>query len=131
MRTQTIDCTFSQARLTSGLLSQARALEMLAALATRVARALLPGLALLVAANWAVAEPGMAVYLQAMLSAGSFVFLALAVESESSRSALANLLTGIAMGLLTWMSGSLALELAIVATALVAVRTAVALFRRS
>ena len=131
MRTQTIDCTFSQARHTSGLLSQARALEMLAALATRTAIAVLPGLALLVAANWAVATAGMAVYLQAILSAGGFVLLALAVESESSRRAMANLLTGIAVGLLTWMSGSLALELAIVATALVAVWTTVALCRRS
>jgi hypothetical protein len=89
-------------------------------LATRALLALAPALAVLVASAWLVDLPNAAVYLQALLGAGGFVFLALAVDSETPQTALLQLATGIALPVLAWLSSREATEIALVAAALVA-----------
>jgi hypothetical protein len=90
-------------------------------LATRLLLALAPALAIMVGAAWLVTLPGAALFLQATLGAGGFVFLALAVESETPQAALLQLATGFALPVLAWLSSREAVEIAIVAAALVAV----------
>ena len=117
--------------LASGLLAQARGLEILAQLATRVALALAPALAIVALAALAIANPGTAVFLQAALWAGGFLYLALAVESDRSGGAALNLGLGIAVQTLAWLSVEVTPELALAGAVLVAARMAVAIFRRS
>jgi hypothetical protein len=99
-------------------------------LATRALLALAPALAILVGSAWLVNQPDATVYLQALLGAGGFVFLALAVDSESPLTAGLQLATGVALPVLAWLSSREALEIALVASALVAVWAAAAIFRR-
>jgi hypothetical protein len=99
-------------------------------LAARALLALVAAAAVVVAAAWLVTLPEFAPYLQAAIWAGGFVFVALAVESDSPLAALLLLATGIAMPALAWLSSRVAVELALVAAALVAVWAAAAIFRR-
>jgi apolipoprotein N-acyltransferase len=117
--------------MASGMLAQARGLEILAQLATRVALASMPALAIVALAALAIANPGTAVVLQAALWAGGFLYLALAVESDRSGGAALNLGLGVAVQTLAWLSVEVAPELAVAAAALVAARMAAAIFRRT
>lgn len=89
--------------------------------ATRALVALASALAILVGSAWLVDLPHAAVYLQALLGAGGFVFLALAVDSARPQTALLQLATGIALPVLAWLSSREAVEIALLASALVAV----------
>jgi hypothetical protein len=128
---QSIGWPGNRTTLASGLLAQARGLEILATLAARVAAALIPAVVIVAAAALAVANPGMAVILQATLWAGGFLFAALAVDSNRAGAATVNFSTGVAMQVLTWLSTQVALELAVAAAALFAARVAIAIFRRT
>ena len=97
--------------------------------ATKVFLALVPALAVVVAAAWLVTAPGMVVYLQANLWASGFVFLGLAIDSEKPAPSL-SLATGIALPILAVLSSRVAVEIAIVAAALVAAWVAAAIWRR-
>jgi hypothetical protein len=99
-------------------------------LASRALLAAVVALAIVVGAAWLITLPEFAVYLQAALWAGGFVFVALAVESDSPLAAILQLATGTALPLLAWLSSREAVELAIVAAALVAAWVATAIFRR-
>ena len=99
-------------------------------LATRLLLALAPALAILVGSTWMVTLPDAALYLQAALGVGGFVFLAQAVDSESPQAALLQLATGIALPVLAWLSSREAVEIAIVAAALVAVWVAAGIMKR-
>jgi hypothetical protein len=99
-------------------------------LAARALLAVAPALAILVGSAWLVNLPDAAIYLQATLGAGGFVFLALAVEAENPQAALLQLATGIALPVLAWLSSREAVEIAIVAAALVAAWVAAGIFRR-
>ncbi len=90
-------------------------------LATRALVALASALAILVGSAWLVDLPHAAVYLQASLGAGGFVFLALAVDSARPQTALLQLATGIALPVLAWLSSREAVEIALLASPLVAV----------
>jgi hypothetical protein len=117
--------------LASGLLAQARGLELVARLATRVALALAPALAIVALATLAIETPATAVILQAALWAGGFLYLALAMESDTSGGARLNFGLGVAVQALAWLSVQAAPELAVAAATLVAARVAVAIFRRT
>lgn len=97
-----------------------RKLHVALSVAARALLALVAAAAVVVAAAWLVTLPEYAPYLQAAIWAGGFVFAALAVESDSPLTAILLLTTGIAMPALAWLSSRLAVELAIVAAALVA-----------
>ena len=116
--------------LAASLLAQARGLEELALLATRLAVALLPALAIIALATLAIANPATVVVLQAALWAGGFLYLALAVESDKSGGATLNLGLGVAVQALAWLSVQGEPELAVAAAVLVAARLAAAIFRR-
>jgi hypothetical protein len=120
----------AQPTLARGLLAQARGLEILAMLATRAAVALIPALAIVVAATLAVANPDLAIYLQATLWTGGFLFMALAMESDSPLGAIVHFGIGMALPVLTLLSAQVAAELAVAAATLVAAWLAVAIFRR-
>jgi hypothetical protein len=89
-------------------------------LATRALLALGSALAIPVGSAWLVDLPGAAVHLQALLGAGGFVFLALAVDAARPQTALLQLATGVTLPLLAWLSSREAVEIALVAAALVA-----------
>jgi len=104
------------------------ALNTIMQLAARGFLALVPALAIVVAAAWLVAAPDLVVYLQATLWASGFVFLGLAIDTEAPANGL-SLLTAIALPVLTWLSAQLAVELAVAAATLVAVWLAITIWR--
>jgi hypothetical protein len=107
-----------------------RSLAGILSLASRALLATVLALAIVVGAAWLVTLPDFAVYLQAALWAGGFVFVALAVESNSPLAAILQLATGIVLPVLAWLSSRSAVELAVVAAALVAAWMAAGIFRR-
>ena len=125
MNTRTIKSTFewspSQSPERRAVLNPGLKLRGALRLATQAVLALTLALAILVGSAWLVNQPDAAVYLQAMLGSGGFIFLALAVDAESPLTALLQLATGIALPLLAWLSSREAVEIALVAAALVAV----------
>ncbi len=98
-------------------------------LATKAFLALVPSLAILVGAAWLITVPDLVVYLQATLWASGFVFMGLAIESEKTAGGL-SLATGIALPVLAVLSSRVAVEIAIIAAALVAIWVAAAIWRR-
>lgn len=62
---------------------------------SKVLTALVAGFALLTASATAIAEPALAVYLQAITWAASFVFFAIAVDAQKSSTSLMALASGI------------------------------------
>lgn len=105
--------------IASGLLAQARGLELVAMLATRLALALLPAVAVVVMAALALSDPDLGRYLQIALWTGGFLFYALALDAEKPGIASLLALSGLAIQALAWLSGSLAPELALAGAALV------------
>jgi len=120
--------------IAAGLLAQARGLEIVAMLATRLAVALVPALAIVIGSVLAVSTPGMEAYLQAVLWVGGFLFYGRAFDAERPQVAALLVATGVAVQALAWMSDRMAPELAVVAATLVAAWAAViiaaAVFRR-
>ena len=125
-----IDWSPGRTRKTQIILNPGLSLRGALRLATRALLALAPALAILVGSAWLVDLPDAAVYLQAMLGTGGFVFLALAVDSDKALTALLQLATGIALPVLAWLSSREAVEIVLVASALVAVWVASGIIRR-
>jgi hypothetical protein len=98
-------------------------------LLSRSVLALVPALALVVAAAWLVSVPDLVVYLQATLWASGFLFFGLALDLEKSTIGL-SLATGFALPMLAWLSSVYAPELAIVGVTIIAVWIATAILRR-
>jgi hypothetical protein len=99
-------------------------------LATKALLALVPAAAILVGAAWMVSLPELVLYLQAMTWAAGFVFVGLAIESESAEASILSLATGIVLPVLAALSARLAPELLLVAAALIAAWIAAAILRR-
>lgn len=112
------------------VLNPTRKLRGTLRLATRALLALAPALAILVGSAWLVDLPDAAVYLQALFGTGGLIFLALAVDSETPQAAVLQLATGIALPVLAWLSSREAVEIALVAAALVAVWVAAGILKR-
>lgn len=129
IRTPATGWNGSSRAIAAGLLAQARALEIVAMLATRLAAVLVPALTIVLAAALAVSTPGLDIYLQAGLWTGGFLFYALAIEASKSGTATLLLVSGAAIQALTYMSSRLATELAVAAAALVAAWAAVSIAR--
>jgi hypothetical protein len=123
------DWSGSPLSVASGLLAQARGLEVVAGLATRLATALAPALLIVIAASVAMATPGTLIYLQATLWAGGFLCYALAIESHRPGRAVLLVVSGLAIQTLTWLSGRHGPELAVLAATLVALWIAAAVLR--
>jgi hypothetical protein len=106
------------------VLAQARGLRALASWATKAGFAIMPALGIMIVATWAMSSSATAMYLQALLWAGGFIFVALAVESEGGAGAVINLAIGLSMLVLAGLSVSHVPEFAVVASALPAARIA-------
>lgn len=113
----------------TALQGSARTLNRALCQATKVFTALVPALAIIVGAVWAVTVPGLGQYLQASLWASGFVFLALALDSTKPTVGWP-LATGIALPVLALLSSRVAIEFAIVAALVVAVWVATSILRR-
>jgi hypothetical protein len=130
MKTHSIEWSQIPTRDNAVVLEPARQLQGLLRLATRAFLALVPALAIVVGAAWLVTLPNAVLYLQVLTWVSGFVFLGLAVESESAELSILNLATGIALPALALLSSNFAVELTIVAAALVAAWVAAAILQR-
>lgn len=130
MKTHSIEWFPVNSRSRNVVLDPSRQLSGLLALASRAFLALVPALAIIVGAAWLVTQPNLVIYLQALTWAAGFIFLGLAIESESAERFILNAATGVALPLLALLSSSIALELIIVAAALVAAWVAAAILQR-
>ena len=130
MKTHSIEWSPIQTRERVVALNPARQLQGILRLATKAFFALVPALAIVVGAAWLVTLTDAVLYLQALTWASGFIFLGLAVESESAELSILNLATGIALPVLALLSSRFAVELMIVAAALVAAWVAAAILRR-
>ena len=129
MKTHTIEWTNINHHNTTTARNPIGSLNSALSQATKVFLALVPALAIVVAATWLITAPGLVVYLQATLWASGFVFLGLAIDSEKPVPGL-SLATGIALPILAVLSSRVAVEIAIVAAVLVAAWVAAAIWRR-
>jgi hypothetical protein len=115
--------------IASGLLAQARGLELVAMLATRLALALLPALGVLVMAALALSDPDLERYLQLTLWTGGFLFYALAIDAEKPGIASLLALSGLIVQSLAWLSAGLAPELALAGAVIIATWLAIGVAR--
>ena len=129
MRTNTIEWLHNDFSGKTAIAGSARTLNRTLGLAAKGFTALVPALAIVIAAAWAITLPGLEQFLQASLWASGFVFLALAVDSEKPTVGLL-LATGIALSVLALLSSRVAGEFAIVAAVLVAAWVAASILRR-
>ena len=130
MRTHAIEWSDITTHESRAIPDPARKLPLLLKRAARAFLALVPALGIVVAASWLITLPDLMVYLQALIWAGGFVFLGLAVESESAEGAILSLATGLALSALALLSSRAGGEFIIVAAAFVAAWIAAAILRR-
>jgi hypothetical protein len=129
MKTHTIEWSSIQSVSTALTRNPIGRLNGALHLATRAFLAVVPALAIVVAAAWLVTVPDLVVYLQATLWASGFVFLVVAIDSQKPVIGL-TLATGIALPALALLSSRVSVEIAIVAAVLVAGWIATAIWRR-
>lgn len=129
MKTHSIEWTHSKPNRNIAILDSASQLNRILQLAGKGFVALVPALAVIVGAAWAVTSPSLELFLQATIWTSSFVFFGLAIDSQKATIGLA-LASGIALMLLAWLSSSVASEFIIVAAALIATWFAAAILRR-
>jgi len=129
MRTSTIDWLQNDFPSRTSVADSVKTLNRALHLITQGFTALVPALAIVIGAAWAITAPGLEPFLQASLWASGFIFLALAVDSE--KPAIGSLLTtGITLPILALLSSRVASEFAIVAAAIVAAWIATSILRR-
>ncbi len=129
MKTQTIEWFQNDFPIRTSTTDSVRTLNRVLCLATKGFTALVPALAIVVGAAWAITLPSLEQFLQASLWASGFVFLALAIDSEKPTVGWL-LATGIALPALALLSSHVAGEFAIVAAVIAAVWVAASILRR-
>ena len=129
MKTHSITWSHSASSRNLSILDSASKLNNILHLATRVFVALVPALAIIVGAAWAVTVPSLELFLQATIWSSSFVFFGLALDSQKATIGLA-LASGVALLSFAWLSSSVASEFIIVAAALIAAWVAAAILQR-
>ena len=129
MKSHTIEWSKIEAFDGKRTLEPASRLSEILTLGSRIFVASVPALALVVAAAWLLTTPAWVVYLQATLWASGFVVLGLALDGRAPVSIL-QLATGIALPVLALLSANVAIEFAVLGTALVAAWLAAALLNR-
>lgn len=130
MKTYSIEWSPINAPDSQAMLTPIRRLPAVLRLATKTFLALVPALAIIVGATWVATLPEQVIYLQATIWAAGFVFLGLALESESAEVSVLNLVTGLALPALALLSSRIAIEFVIVAATLVAAWVAAGILRR-
>jgi hypothetical protein len=130
MKTHSIEWSSIGAPDSQVVLDPVKQLSKVMSLASRALLALVPALAIVVGAAWLITLPDLALFLQASIWAGGFIFLGLAIEAETAELSILNLATGIALPVLALLSSRAGLELVIVAATLVAAWVAAGILRR-
>jgi len=108
----------------------ASAMNRYARLATMIFAAFVVCLVLFTGTIWAVMEPDIFIYFQAISWCTGFVFLAIAFEEQRQSTALMALATGIAIQLITGLSAHFTPGLIILTTPLIAAWLTMAIVRR-
>jgi len=126
----TLPATSTKPSTASAAGAAVRQLAGLTRYAARALVALAAAGALVILATWAVMQPQLAPYLQAVLWSLGFVFAALALEADAPQTALLQLATAVALPLLAFISSRVAPEVAIVAATLLAAWVVAAILRR-
>ena len=129
MKTHSIEWSHSNTSQNLAIMDSASKLNRVLHLAGKGFVALVPALAIIVGAAWAVTVPSLELFLQATIWTSGFVFLGLALESDGATAGLA-LATGLMLPILALLSESVAGEFTIVAAALIAAWIAAAILRR-
>jgi len=130
MKTHSIEWLNLESRNNENAIDPIGRLNKVLWLAAKAFVAIVPALAIVTGAAWLISAPDLTVYLQVVLWTSGLVFLGLAVDAEKRPIALASLVMGIALPTLAILSSNIAVELALVAAALVATWVAVAIFRQ-
>ena len=129
MKTQTIEWFQNDFPSSTAIAGSVRTLNRVLCLAAKGFTALVPALAIVVGAAWAITLPSLEQFLQVSLWASGLVFLALAIDSE--KPTVGSLLaTGIALPVLALLSSHVAGEFAIVAAVIVAAWVAASILKR-
>jgi len=129
MKTHSITWSHGITSQNPAILASASKLNRILHLAAKGFVALVPALAIVVGAAWAITDPGLELFLQATLWTSGFIFLALALESDGAVVWL-SLATAIVLPALTLLGDRVASEFTIIAAALVAAWVAAAILRR-
>jgi len=130
MKTHTFEWTNSNSITNRKSFEAARKLNRALRFAANSFLALVPALAIIVGAAWLITAPQLTVYLQVSLWLAGFVFLGLAVDSEKPVNMLF-LLTGLALPVLALMSSTVAVEIAMLAVAILSAWIAVVIWQHS
>ena len=128
MKTHTIEWTNINSRSDTRKYDPARKLNRILCLSANMFLALVPALAIVTGAAWLITAPDLTAYLQAFLWGAGFVFLGVAIDTPKPLSTL-SLLTGLALPALAMVSSQVAVEMAVLAVAILAAWTAVAIWR--
>lgn len=130
MKTHTIEWTNISSRTDARKYDPARKLNRILCLSANMFLAIVPALAVITGAAWLITAPNLAAYLQAFLWGAGFVFLGVAIDAPKPLSML-SLLTGLALPALAMFSSRVAVEIAVLAVAILAAWTAVAIWRHA
>jgi hypothetical protein len=131
MKAHSIGWTPGSAQTSFLIGKSASKLNHILCLAAKIFVAIVPALAIVTGASWAITIPGLEQYLQASVWAAGFIFLALAIESDNATIGLYLAASGIALPTLAMLGSRLASEFTIVAAALIATWAAATILRRS
>ena len=129
MKTHTIEWSHNETNPNLAILDSASKLNGILQMAAKGFVALVPALAIIVGAAWAVTVPSLELFLQASIWTSAFVFFGLALDSQKATIGLA-LASGFALLSLAWLSSSVASEFIIVAATLIATWVATAILQR-
>ena len=129
MKTHSITWSHSASSPNRSILDSASKLNSILSMATRVFVALVPALAIVVGAAWALTDPSLELFLHVAIWTSGLVFLGLALESNGAAVWL-SLATGIILPILAQLSARETNEFAIVAAAIIAAWVAAAILRR-
>lgn len=130
MKTHTIEWTNTNIHSDARKYDPARKLNRILYLSANMFLALVPALAVVTGAAWLITAPDLTAYLQAFLWGAGFVFLGVAVDAPRPLNML-SLLTGLALPALAMLSSRVAIEIAVLAVAILAAWTAVAIWRQA
>jgi hypothetical protein len=130
VKTHTIEWTNTNIHSDARKYDPARKLNRILYLSANMFLALVPALAVVTGAAWLITAPDLTAYLQAFLWGAGFVFLGVAVDAPRPLSML-SLLTGLALPALAMLSSRVAIEIAVLAVAILAAWTAVAIWRQA
>lgn len=130
MKTHTIEWTNTNISGDVRRYHPARRLNRILCLSANLFLALVPALAVITGAAWLITAPDLAAYLQALLWGAGFVFLGVAIDAPRPLNML-SLVTGLALPALAMFSSRVAVEIAVLAVAILAAWTAVAVWKHA